>query len=81
MTKTSLVADFTAWAHVDPDNIPNILVEPPGPESKRWHDRCAQYFKGSSSQVKLFPVAFESGYGCVLKDVDGNEYIDFSSGI
>jgi len=31
--------------------------------------------------VKLFPVAFETGYGCVLTDVDGNRYIDFSSGI
>ena len=26
-------------------------------------------------------MAFESGRGCVLTDVDGNEYIDFSSGI
>jgi 4-aminobutyrate aminotransferase-like enzyme len=26
-------------------------------------------------------VAFESGEGCVLVDVDGNRYIDFSSGI
>jgi 4-aminobutyrate aminotransferase-like enzyme len=31
--------------------------------------------------VKLFPVTFESGVGCLLRDVDGNEYIDFSSGI
>jgi 4-aminobutyrate aminotransferase-like enzyme len=31
--------------------------------------------------VKLFPVAFESGHGCVLTDVDGNRFIDFSSGI
>jgi 4-aminobutyrate aminotransferase-like enzyme len=31
--------------------------------------------------VKLFPVTFESGQGCVLVDVDGNRYIDFSSGI
>jgi 4-aminobutyrate aminotransferase-like enzyme len=37
--------------------------------------------KGFSSQVKLFPVAFESGLGCTLRDVDGNTYIDFSSGI
>ena len=37
--------------------------------------------KGFSSQVKLFPVAFESGQGCTLRDVDGNTYIDFSSGI
>ena len=39
------------------------------------------YFKGLSEQVKLFPVAFESGKGCELVDVDGNRYIDFSSGI
>ncbi|NLD88492.1 MAG: aspartate aminotransferase family protein [Clostridiales bacterium] len=37
--------------------------------------------KGYSSQVSLFPVSFESGKGCVLTDVDGNKYIDFSSGI
>jgi len=53
----------------------------PGPKSKEWHGRCTKYFKGLSSQVKLFPVAFESGQGCTLRDVDGNHYIDFSSGI
>ena len=37
--------------------------------------------KGYSGQVQLFPVAFEEGHGVILKDVDGNEYIDFSSGI
>ena len=37
--------------------------------------------KGYSSQVRLFPVAFERGHGVTLTDVDGNEYIDFSSGI
>jgi 4-aminobutyrate aminotransferase-like enzyme len=31
--------------------------------------------------VRLFPVVFESGHGVTLKDVDGNVYIDFSSGI
>jgi 4-aminobutyrate aminotransferase-like enzyme len=31
--------------------------------------------------VKLFPVAFDRGFGCELVDVDGNRYIDFSSGI
>jgi len=31
--------------------------------------------------VRLFPVVFESGKGCTLTDVDGNVYIDFSSGI
>jgi 4-aminobutyrate aminotransferase-like enzyme len=69
------------WAHVDLNTIPDIKVTPPGPQSKHWHDRCADLFKGLSGQVKLFPVTFESGYGCVLTDADGNRYIDFSSGI
>lgn len=69
------------WGKVDLSKVPNIKTALPGPESKKWHDRCTKYFKGLSSQVKLFPVSFDRGVGCVLYDVDGNEYIDFSSGI
>jgi 4-aminobutyrate aminotransferase-like enzyme len=69
------------WGRVDLDCVPSMPVPPPGPRSKHFHERCTHYFKGLSGQVKLFPVAFESGRGCVLRDVDGNEYIDFSSGI
>ena len=60
---------------------PNIQVEPPGPKSRELHARAAEIMKGYSSQVKLFPVCFESGKGVTLTDVDGNTYIDFSSGI
>jgi 4-aminobutyrate aminotransferase-like enzyme len=66
---------------VDLATIPDIKVPPPGPQSQQWHHRCTRLFKGLSSQAKLFPVTFESGYGCVLTDADGNRYIDFSSGI
>ena len=69
------------WAHVDLSKYPSITVPPPGPKSQEWHARCTRYFKGLSGQVKLFPVAFESGHGCIVRDVDGNAYIDFSSGI
>jgi 4-aminobutyrate aminotransferase-like enzyme len=69
------------WARVDLARVPSLASAPPGPKSREYHTRCCKYFKGLSSQVKLFPVAFESGRGCVLRDVDGNEYIDFSSGI
>lgn len=69
------------WGRVDIQRVPHLPVPPPGPQSKHWHDRCTKHFKGLSAQVKLFPVSFESGAGCVLRDVDGNEYIDFSSGI
>ena len=67
--------------NIHPSTIPSICVPPPGPLSRQWHDRCTKYFKGLSGQVKLFPVAFESGEGCTLTDVDGNRYLDFSSGI
>ena len=69
------------WGATDLTKVPNMVTKSPGPLSKEWHDRCTKYFKGLSGQVKLFPVSFESGKGCVLRDVDGNEYIDFSSGI
>jgi len=69
------------WASVDLTKTPYIKVPPPGPKSCELHDRCTRYFKGLSGQVKLFPVAFKSGKGCELSDVDGNRYIDFSSGI
>lgn len=69
------------WAKTDLGAVPNMVVPAPGPKSKALHERCITYFKGLSGQVKLFPVSFESGRGCVLRDVDGNEYIDFSSGI
>lgn len=38
-----------------------VTSEIPGPKSKEYHARCTKYFKGLSEQVKLFPVAFESG--------------------
>ena len=69
------------WAKVDVNTVPHLVTPPPGPKSQEMHERAAEYMKGYSSQVRLFPVAFESGHGCTLTDVDGNIYIDFSSGI
>ena len=69
------------WASVSLENIPCVRTQVPGPKSTEYHARSAKYMKGYSSQVRLFPVAFESGYGYTLTDVDGNTYIDFSSGI
>lgn len=69
------------WAKIDPKSVPDMKVNAPGPISKKLHERAEKYMKGYSSQVKLFPVSFESGHGVTLTDVDGNKYIDFSSGI
>ncbi len=70
------------WAKVDLDDTPKLVTDAiPGPKSHEMHGRASRIMKGYSSQVRLFPVAFEEGKGCTLTDVDGNVYLDFSSGI
>ncbi|HXX21593.1 MAG TPA: aspartate aminotransferase family protein [Terriglobia bacterium] len=70
------------WAKVDLKKVPHMVTaEVPGPKSQTLHQRAAAIMKGYSSQVRLFPVVFEKGLGCTLTDVDGNVYLDFSSGI
>lgn len=69
------------WAKVDVNCVPDIRIPPPGPRSQEMHGRASRLMKGYSSQVRLFPVTFESGHGVTLRDVDGNTYLDFSSGI
>jgi len=58
-----------------------VTDEIPGPKSRELHARACEYMRGLSGQVRLFPVVFDKGFGCTLEDVDGNRYIDFSSGI
>jgi 4-aminobutyrate aminotransferase-like enzyme len=72
----------STWANVDPMTLPRMVSdEVPGPRSRELHARAARLMKGYSSQVQLFPVVFEKGRGVTLTDVDGNTYLDFSSGI
>ena len=69
------------WWERSAEGIPEIKVVPPGPVSQRVHQRAARHVRGLSSQVRLFPVVFQLGHGIMLQDVDGNRYLDFSSGI
>lgn len=69
------------WWKSSAEGLPLVKMEVPGPESKRMHENTEKYMRGLSSQVKLFPVCFEEGHGISLTDVDGNRYLDFSSGI
>ncbi len=69
------------WCRADLSRIPHIVAGPPGPESKRIHGKATGIYRGLSGQVRLFPVCWSGGKGVVLEDVDGNRYLDFSSGI
>jgi 4-aminobutyrate aminotransferase/4-aminobutyrate aminotransferase/(S)-3-amino-2-methylpropionate transaminase len=69
------------WWKKNAEGIPKLITETPGPKSKVMHANTTKYMKGLSGQVKLFPVCFEEGSGITMTDVDGNKYLDFSSGI
>ncbi len=67
---------------LDLNEYPKIVTGTvPGPQSQALHARASRYIRGLSGQVRLFPVVFKSGRGCAMIDADGNQYIDFSSGI
>ena len=60
-------------------NYPKIVVTPPGPKARELVKKDEQLI--SPSYGRFYPLVVESGKGCIVKDVDGNEFIDFNSGL
>jgi len=58
---------------------PKIVVKPPGPKARELVKRDEAVI--SQSFVRFYPLVIEGGKGCIVRDVDGNEYIDFNSGL
>jgi 4-aminobutyrate aminotransferase len=58
---------------------PKIVVSPPGPKARAFLKKDERFI--SPSYVRYYPLVVESANGCVVKDVDGNEYIDLNAGI
>lgn len=54
------------------------MVEPPGPKARRIIEQDTRYL---ATSTKTSPLAIESGKGTVVRDVDGNTYLDFASGV
>jgi len=61
------------------EKYPRIVVRPPGPKARELVRRDESLI--SPSYVRFYPLVIESGRGCIVRDVDGNEYIDFNSGL
>jgi len=51
----------------------------PGPKSAEYLQMSCEYEKGCTSGQS--PIIWDSAEGCVVRDVDGNEYIDWTSGV
>lgn len=58
---------------------PKIRTKLPGPNAQRILRGDAQYI--SPSYTRSYPLVAKSGRGCIVEDVDENEFLDFSSGI
>ncbi len=51
----------------------------PGPLSQKYMEESARYESGTTSQQA--PIVWDSAQGVIVKDVDGNEFIDLTSGV
>jgi len=57
---------------------PRIVVSPPGPVARSFLEKDEQSL--SPSYERYYPLVVESAQDCIVRDVDGNEYIDFNAG-
>ena len=61
------------------DDIPKIIVTPPGPKAKKLLEEDSEYLM--QSFVRWYPLVVDRAEDCILIDVDGNKYIDLNAGI
>lgn len=59
--------------------VPHIRTPPPGPISRALIETDERFV--SPSYTRSYPLAVKCGHGCVLEDMDGNLYLDFTAGI
>jgi 4-aminobutyrate aminotransferase len=56
-----------------------IVSSPPGPKARKVVEKTRKLLSPSIS--RFYPLVIESAHDCIVKDVDGNQFIDFNSGI
>jgi 4-aminobutyrate aminotransferase len=61
------------------DNTPDIRGPLPGPEAEQLISRDDAVI--SPSYTRSYPFAMSHGKGCLVWDVDGNRFIDFTAGV
>jgi 4-aminobutyrate aminotransferase-like enzyme len=63
------------------EEAPRITVKPPGPRSKELLAKQSALETKAVVYSKAFPIGIDSARGSTIKDVDGNLFIDWVSGI
>ena len=60
-------------------SVPNIKMPLPGLNAQRIIAEDTQYM--SPSYTRSYPLVAKRGWGVIVEDADGNEFLDFSAGI
>ncbi len=59
--------------------MPKIVTELPGPKAREYLAKSEKYEPRSIGYQQ--PLVWEKASGCVITDVDGNEFLDWCSGV
>ena len=62
------------------DELPEILIPPPGPRSRASAKRLRRAEGAAIWGREESPVVWSRARGAVVEDLDGNRYLDFTSG-
>ena len=73
-----MMTDPVRWLF-DDLTVPDIHTALPGPNAQALLERDAKYV--SPSYTRVYPLVVERGSGAVIRDVDGNLFLDFTAGI
>jgi len=64
---------------VETPTVPKLITQLPGPKAAALIARDDQVL--SPSYTRDYPLVAHRGRGCVLEDIDGNLFLDFTAGI
>ncbi|MGI0011563.1 MAG: aminotransferase class III-fold pyridoxal phosphate-dependent enzyme [Nitrosopumilaceae archaeon] len=56
----------------------HIKIQPPGPNASRIIDIMKKHAYNSTF---IYPLVISDGHDCIIEDVDGNEFLDFTSSV
>ena len=62
------------------DSLPNIITPIPGPRSRDLARRLSQVESRNITALELQPIFWAEAAGALVRDVDGNTFIDLTSG-
>lgn len=71
----------TPLAELSAEDTPIVRTEIPGPKSiEQWNRQAALSSPGLSAAATITHLCMDEGYGALVRDADGNVFIDFCAG-